>query len=148
MADRRCVVCAEPLAGRQMKYDTPACEKRAGRAAWVEKTYGVTLDEWDQIFAEQDGGCGICGRKPRKDETFHLDHEHAKGQSGPVRGILCPYCNTRLIGRLKDHTKAQKMADYLRDPPATRALGRVTIAPGRPKAKRKPRRSTTASKRS
>lgn len=82
------------------------------------------------------GGCGICQRPPRPGETFHLDHEHSKGQSGPVRGILCPYCNTRLIGRLKDHTKAQLMADYLREPPATRALGRVVIAPGRPKKKR------------
>ncbi|WP_326554696.1 endonuclease VII domain-containing protein [Micromonospora sp. NBC_01813] len=131
-----CVACGEPLTGRQRKFCGSACSKRASRAAWIEKVYGITLAEWDAIFAAQGGGCGICQRPPRPGETFHLDHEHSKGQSGPVRGILCPYCNTRLIGRLKDHTKAQLMADYLREPPATRALGRVVIAPGRPKKKR------------
>lgn len=135
-----CIVCGGLLVGRQKKYCSAGCQKQAGRAAWVEKTYGITLAEWDRILAEQGGGCGICERPPRANETFHLDHEHASGQAGPVRGILCPYCNTRLIGRLKDHTKAQKMADYLRDPPATRALGRVVVAPGRPKAKRRPRK--------
>lgn len=137
-----CIVCGGPLLGRQKKYCSAACQKRAGRAAWIALVYGITLAEWDSILEAQGGGCGICERPPREGETFHLDHEHAKGQSGPVRGILCPYCNTRLIGRLKDHTKAQKMADYLRDPPAPRALGRTVIAPGRPKKRRQPRRRT------
>lgn len=131
-----CTVCGQPLSGRQAKYCSTVCNKQAARAAWVLTIYGITLAEWDAIFEAQGGGCGICGRKPRKGETFHLDHEHTKGQAGPVRGILCPYCNTRLIGRLKDHTKAQRMADYLRDPPATKALGRQVIAPGRPKKTR------------
>jgi hypothetical protein len=135
-----CIVCGGILVGRQAKYCSAACTKRASRAAWIEKVYGITLTEWGRILEEQGGGCGICERPPRASETFHLDHEHAKGQAGPVRGILCPYCNTRLIGRLKDHTKAQRMADYLRDPPAARALGREVIAPGRPKAKRRPRK--------
>lgn len=112
----------------------------AVRATWLATVYGISLAEWDRILAEQGGGCGICERPPRERETFHLDHEHSHGQSGRVRGILCPYCNTRLIGRLKDHTKAQRMADYLRDPPATRALGRVVVAPGRPKKPKKPRK--------
>ncbi|MFC3504428.1 endonuclease VII domain-containing protein [Micromonospora krabiensis] len=140
-----CVVCGGLLTGRRRKFCGSACSKQAARAAWIEKVYGITLAEWDRILEEQGGGCGICERKPRtkpdgSEEVFHLDHEHANGQAGPVRGILCPYCNTRLIGRLKDHTKAQKMADYLREPPATRALGRTVIAPGRPKKKRQPRR--------
>ena len=102
MAD--CAACGGLLTGRQRKYCSAACGKLSGRVAWIAKVYGITLAEWDQILEEQGGGCGICERPPRKDETFHLDHEHANGQSGPLRGILCPYCNTRLIGRLKDHT--------------------------------------------
>lgn len=102
-------------------------------------TYGITLDDWDAIFAEQGNVCAICKRAPRPGETFHLDHEHTKGQSGPLRGILCPFDNTRTVGRLKSYAKAQAMADYFREPPATRALGRVVIAPGRPPKKRKKR---------
>lgn len=139
-----CVVCGGLLTGSQRKYCSTECSRQAGRASWIEKVYGITLAEWDSILEAQGGGCGICARRPKLGETFHLDHEHRKGQSGPVRGILCPYCNTRLIGRLKDHTKAQRMADYLRDPPAPRALGREVIAPGRPKKVRQTKRKRAA----
>lgn len=142
-----CLTCGGILTGRQRKYCSAECGKQQGRADWVLKVYGITLAEWDQIFEAQDGRCAICRRPPRAKETFHLDHEHTSGQSGRVRGILCPYCNTRLIGRLKDHTKAQAMADYLRDPPATKALGREVIAPGRPKKKRQPTKRPRAASR-
>lgn len=132
--------CDQLLTGRQKKYATSACSKRAGRAAWVMRTYGITLADYDTILAHQGGKCGICRRPPRAGETFHVDHEHASGQAGPVRGILCPYCNTRLVGRLKSHERAQALADYLREPPATAALGRTVVAPGRPKKKRAPRK--------
>lgn len=134
--------CEQPLTGRQKKYATPECGRRMTRATWVMRVYGITLADYDAILAHQGGRCGICRRLPRDGETFHVDHEHASGQTGPVRGILCPYCNTRLVGRLKSAERAQALADYLRDPPATVALGRVVIAPGRPKKKRAPRRTT------
>ncbi len=139
--ERLCVCgCGVILTGRQLKYANDVCKKSGSRAAWVLKTYGITMQEWDKIWDEQGRVCAICKRAPREGETFHLDHEHRNGQSGPVRGIVCPYDNTRIIGRLKSHERAQALADYLRDPPATRALGREVIAPGRPK---KTRRRTT-----
>lgn len=136
-----CATCNGSLTGNQRRYCSIECRRQASRAAWVEKVYGITLAEWDTIWRAQGERCPICERKPRPGETFHLDHEHAQGQAGPIRGILCPYCNVRLVGRLKDHRKAQALADYLRDPPAPRALGRVVIAPGRPKKKRRKRRA-------
>ncbi|WP_372433684.1 endonuclease domain-containing protein [Micromonospora coerulea] len=146
---RECVVCGGELTGSQRKYDGEACRKVQGRADWIAKTYGVTLMEWQAIWLHQGEQCAICKRPPRTkadgtEETFHLDHEHAKGQAGPVRGILCPYCNTRLVGRLKSAERAQALADYLHAPPATSALGRVVIAPGRPPKKRRPRRKRAA----
>lgn len=135
-----CLHCGGLLTGRQKKYCSAACSKHAGRAAWILKVYGITMEEWDAIWEAQGGVCPICKRAPRPKEIFHLDHEHTNGQSGRVRGIVCPYDNTRTIGRLKSHERAQALADYLRDPPATRALGREVIAPGRPKKKRQPRK--------
>ncbi|GAB3847402.1 hypothetical protein GCM10029963_28820 [Micromonospora andamanensis] len=152
MASRECVVCAGELSGSQRKYDKPECAKRGARAEWILKTYGITLAEWDLIWEHQGRCCAICKRKPRvkedgTEETFHLDHEHAQGQAGPVRGILCPYCNTRLVGRLKSADRAQSLADYLHTPPATVALGRVVIAPGRPRKRRvTARRKRTAAR--
>lgn len=135
-----CVVCDGILEGKKKKYCSAQCSKSAGRAAWVAKIYGISMAEWDTIWLHQNSRCAICKREPRANETFHLDHEHRNGPAGPVRGILCPYCNTRLVGRLKDHAKAQALADYLRSPPAVSALGREVVAPGRPRKKRQPRK--------
>ncbi|MEU8086368.1 endonuclease domain-containing protein [Micromonospora sp. NPDC049101] len=139
---RSCVVCSGELTGNQRKYDSEECRKKQGRADWIANTYGITLEEWALIWAQQGECCAICKRKPRvkddgTEETFHLDHEHRIKQAGPVRGILCPYCNTRLVGRLKSAERAQALADYLHQPPAVIALGRVVIAPGRPPKKRR-----------
>lgn len=135
-----CQGCEGILTGRRKKWCSAECQKKGGREAWIKKTYGITMAEWNKIWLEQNEQCAICKRKPRVNETFHLDHEHQNGPSGPVRGIVCPYDNTRIIGRLKSHERAQALADYLRDPPATRALGREVIAPGRPRKKRAPRK--------
>lgn len=129
--------CGQELTGRQRKYASPECSKLAARAAWVLKTYGLTLDELDQIIEHQGGVCGCCG-KPFTG-TPHIDHEHG----GHVRGVVHAYCNTRLIGRLKSPELAQRLANYLTNPPAVAALGRPVIAPGRPPKKRKPRRKRT-----
>lgn len=132
-----CAGCGSELTGRQLKWCADqGCKKRALRSAWIWKVYGLTVEEYDTILAHQGGLCGLC-RKPFKEgKTPHIDHEHG----GHVRGIVCAYCNTRLIGRLKQHDLAQKLADYLREPPAVTALGRPVIAPGRPPKKRKRRR--------
>lgn len=134
-----CISCGGLLTGRQKKYCGSECSKSAGRAAWILKVYGLTMDQWDKIWEFQDQRCGVCRREPRKGETFHLDHEHTTKGAGVCRGVLCPYCNTRLVGRLKSAERAQQLADYLTNPPAVQAVG-VVIAPGRPKRKRQPRR--------
>ncbi len=138
MAD--CVTCGGLLTGSQKKYCKAECQKSAGREAHLIRIYGIDRSEWEQIWEYQGKRCGICRREPKPGEVFHTDHEHAVKQSGPIRGILCPYCNTRLVGRLKSHERAQQLADYLRDPPASKALGRTVVAPGRPPKKRAPRK--------
>lgn len=100
------------------------------------KVYGLTPTQYLAILEQQDFKCGCCGKPFKEGKTPHVDHEHG----GHVRGIVCAYCNTRLIGRLKSHDMAQRLADYLREPPAVQALGFPVIAPGRPKKKRRRRR--------
>jgi hypothetical protein len=88
----------------------------------------------------QEGRCPITGRELFPEggkQAVHIDHDHSTGH---VRGVVTAYANTRLIGRLRDWRTAQNLADYLRDPPATRALGAPVVAPGRPKTKRKRRK--------
>jgi len=132
-----CVVCGGILTGRQKKYDKAECAKKESRRAWVLKVYGITLEQYDLILEYQDGKCAICNKPPKAGFVLHIDHEHG----GHVRGLLCGYCNTRLVGRLKNHDLAQRLADYLRNPPAEAVLGERVIAPGRPKKKRRKRKA-------
>ena len=45
----------------------------------LQKTYGITLDQYNEILKAQDGKCAICGR-PATDFTVSLnvDHKHFK----------------------------------------------------------------------
>lgn len=129
-----CDACGGELTGRQRKFCSKACSKRAQRKAWLWNTYALTVDEYNLILTHQGNVCGCCGKPFKEGQTPHVDHEHG----GPVRGIVHPYCNTRLIGRLKDADLAQRLANYLLNPPAVEALGgSARVAPGRPRKRRK-----------
>lgn len=131
-----CQGCGTFLVGRQKKWCSADCQKKEARRQWILKVYGLTMEEYDIILQFQDGRCAICRKEPKAGTVLHIDHEHG----GHNRGLLCGYCNTRLVGRLKNHDLAQRLADYLRDPPAVRALGRKIVAAGRPKRARQPRK--------
>lgn len=86
------------------------------RRAHLRREFGLTIDQYEEMFTAQGGLCAIC-RHPethrRKNERHNLaiDHCHATGR---VRGLLCNSCN-RAIGLLKDSIElAQAAAEYLR----------------------------------
>ena len=50
-------------------------------------------------MVEQNGRCAICGVPEYElPSRLYIDHDH---ETGKVRGLLCPSCNTGL-GHLKD----------------------------------------------
>jgi hypothetical protein len=66
----------------------------------------------------QGNGCWICKKTPEQ-EGRNLAVDHAHGGSlfvpkGMVRGLLCTYCNQKLIGRHKDPLLFARAAKYLR----------------------------------
>lgn len=85
---------------------------------WHYKTYfHITLEELQKILDYQSGCCAMCGKSLSKP---HLDHRHTDGL---LRGALCWFCN-RVLGLVRDDPKLlQRGAEYLMNPPATRALG-------------------------
>lgn len=86
------------------------------REARLLRTYGLTIADWDALFAHQRGQCAVCGREG---VILHVDHDH---DTGEVRGLLCNRCNTGL-GGLGDSLKfLQAAVEYLRRPPAQDAL--------------------------
>lgn len=68
--------------------------------------YGLTNEEFDRRFAEQNGVCAVCKERPATD----VDHDHATDK---VRGLLCGDCN-RALGLLRDSAKFMRAAaDYV-----------------------------------
>jgi hypothetical protein len=63
------------------------------------KFYGITKDQWMEIFLKQNGACKVCGiHQSELKMNLVVDHDHA---SGKVRGLLCRSCNL-VIGNAKD----------------------------------------------
>lgn len=77
----------------------------AKRRKKVVEAYGITLDDYDTMYQEQEGCCKICGIEEKyvSKNRFHIDHCH---ETGGVRGLLCSQCNKGL-GMFKDN------ADFL-----------------------------------
>lgn len=104
-----------------------ATRQKAHRVQRVA-VYGITVAEYEAILAEQDGGCGGCGREPRRNEKFDVDHDHEKERAGLpprgcVRGLLCRACNRKVLPYARNNPETlRRLAAYLDFPPAWRVL--------------------------
>ena len=57
----------------------------------LKRSYGITLEEYNKLFKEQEGKCVICGRHQSElDRTLSVDHNHTTGE---IRRLLCRSCN-------------------------------------------------------
>lgn len=72
--------------------------------------YGITLDEYNQLFKQQNGTCAVCN-KPEVGKQLAVDHSH---KTGKVRGLLCMSCNLLLRG-IEDKDFVKKAKNYLRN---------------------------------
>ena len=70
------------------------------RDKMYKKKYGITLVEYNAMWAEQEGYCLICNEHEDEVKGYGLvvDHNH---ETNEVRGLLCGSCNAA-IGLLKD----------------------------------------------
>ena len=63
------------------------------RRRWnLAKRYGITIEQYGDLWLRQGEACGVCRLKHRR---MVVDHDHATGK---VRGILCHRCNVCLGG--------------------------------------------------
>lgn len=72
----------------------------------LSKTFGLTVEEYEEIEERQDWKCGICEKALLEIRFPHVDHNH---ETGRVRGILCFDCNVSL-GGFKDNVDLLKKA--------------------------------------
>ncbi len=76
------------------------CHKKYCVNANLKNNYGITLEDYDRMFEEQNGKCAICDTEEYGGTgyRFSVDHNHT---TGTVRALLCGNCNTG-IGLLQE----------------------------------------------
>jgi len=77
----------------------------------LKRNYGITLQEHQQMFKDQQGVCAICkGEGDGKWRKLCVDHDH---ETGKVRQLLCRNCNM-ILGQAGDNTNLlEEMIKYL-----------------------------------
>lgn len=77
------------------------------RANNLKQRYGMSLDEYHTIIANQNFSCPICAVEISETIEYKgqrpivVDHNH---ETGEVRGILCSMCNM-MLGHARESTK-------------------------------------------
>ncbi|QIG70622.1 putative recombination endonuclease VII protein [Rhizobium phage RHph_I1_18] len=76
----------------------------------LRKKYGIGLQQYQQMHANQDGVCWICQCEDSRGYALAVDHDHKTGQ---VRGLLCGECN-KILGKYKDEIALfERAIEYL-----------------------------------
>lgn len=78
------------------------------RAKQLHKQFGISVESYDRLFAQQEGKCGIC-KTAQTWRQLAVDHDHV---SGAVRGLLCTACNL-MLGILERQDWRHKAEAYL-----------------------------------
>lgn len=72
------------------------------------KKYGLTIEEYEEKYKQQDGKCAICEIQPL--ERLNIDHCH---ETGKVRDLLCRNCNHALGNVNDDPDLLRRLISYL-----------------------------------
>ncbi len=106
----RCKECKSKSGKIFRKENLEFCLKRERRKN-IKLRYGLTIEQWEEMFKQQQGCCAICGEHQSElKKTLVVDHRHSNGK---IRELLCGNCN-RMLGCVKENIGTLKKAmDYL-----------------------------------
>ena len=82
--------------------------KEEMKESHYRRTYGLSLQDIDEILIKQEHKCAICGKSLIETRRC-IDHDHGTGK---VRGILCVRCNSGLWS-IEDGGYFNKAIEYL-----------------------------------
>jgi hypothetical protein len=80
------------------------------RNGFLNRTYGISFDEYLTMFQAQGGLCAICHGVQASGKVLAVDHDH---ETGKVRGLLCGRCNMALGLIDEDPFWPDKVGKYL-----------------------------------
>ncbi len=85
--------------------------KRDRRNKDLIQKYGITFDDYKDMYLRQKGRCAICGaHQSRLKRTLMVDHDHA---SGRIRALLCDDCNVMIARAREIPFVLRRGANYL-----------------------------------
>ena len=84
----------------------PPVDREVRRNRTMLRSYGITLQERDEMLAKQGGVCLICGTPETAQRRLQVDHDHDCCSGNEtcgrcIRGLICQQCN-RAMGLLND----------------------------------------------
>lgn len=81
------------------------------RNSYLLATYGITLEQYNELLEKQNGCCAVCKRHHTQFKTnLAVEHDH---HTKEIQGLCCAYCNRNLIGRIRDPSLFRAAAEYL-----------------------------------
>ena len=88
------------------------CKKKQRRKTHLMSSYGITEEDYDKMFQDQNGCCAMCGRHQSEfNKRLAVDHNH---KTGHIRGLLCTFCNSRVLKHFGDRKHiAEGLVKYL-----------------------------------
>lgn len=90
-------------------YNCRECSCQQSKESKYRVRYGITLQEKELMFKNQNGLCALC--KEKIIGKICVDHDH---KTEKIRGILCNICNIG-IGLFNDDEKKLQLAiNYLK----------------------------------
>lgn len=128
---RRCKDC-HPASKRLAPHPGPRCathhreirRQRANAAheRQIMRTYrGVGPGDYERIVALSHGACQVCGRiHGTRKRRLPLEHDHKLNWP---RGVVCDPVNDFIAYIRDDPEIADRLAEYLRNPPAWHVVG-------------------------
>lgn len=92
--------CKECCRERKFKWHQTPSGQRSSANTKLKRRFGITIDDYERMYAEQGGECLCCGASESVlGHRLAVDHCHTTGK---VRGLLCKGCNVAL-GHAKEN---------------------------------------------
>ena len=87
-------LCNKCNAKRSKKWslENPEKVKESRRKTKLKQKYGISVEEYDRMFKEQQGKCYLCNNEHSR-RPLNVDHCH---KTGKIRKLLCDKCNLAL----------------------------------------------------
>lgn len=110
-------VIPSPTEGERNVPGVDAAKRRVARDGYLKRTYGISIETYEEMLDQQGGRCAICLCRPRT-RNLAVDHDHlcaGPNGFGKIRGLLCSRCNFGLLKFAQDDIVILKRAiEYLR----------------------------------